>query len=787
MIKNFFTVAVRNFLRQRLYSFINVFGLASGLTCALFIYLWVSDETNKDHFHKDSERIFQIVSNLASNDGEIITWTITPGPLADELRENSPEVELAVRTMSTGNILFANGEKNFMESGLYADPGFFNLFSFKIKSGVPNTDTANISSISISDKLAKKLFGNEDPIGKSVKVNNQNDYTIAAVFEDIGTESSLQFEYILPFEIYKKNRGSGFNWGNYDHPLYVKLYDASKAESMMTEANNRRQKAATASGDGGSGTFYIQPFTEFYLNSQYENGKPVGGRIKYVRIFSIVAVFVLAIACINFMNMATAKAAGRAKEVGVRKVVGALRQSLIWQFIAESTFISLISMTLAIAIVYLLLPLFNSLVNKQIILTLFDPQFFLMVVFIVVLTGFLAGSYPAFFLSSYKPAMVLKGGTSQQVGGATLRKGLVVFQFALTVILIACSLVVYKQIEFIRTKNIGYDRESILNFGARGNLWREFEAFKNDALQFPAIKQISKSNSSLVQVQNQNGSVSWPGKPDNRQVFFRTVVVDYDFVETMGLKIVEGRSFKKEFQDTASFIVSKRAVEVMGLSDPIGTKINQWGNEGTIVGVIDDFHSRSLHEAIDPIVLMCRPDWTGWVFIRFDAAKTQEAIAYLEKLAKKYNPQYPFTYSFVDEDFEKLYNNEKVAGSLALGFTTMAIIISGLGLLGLAAYTAERKRKEISVRKTLGASVTGIVSMMAKDFLTLSLIAALIGCPVAYYLMQIFLEGYAYHFELGWGLFLLTAVTVLLISLLTVIFQVMKAAIANPVDALRNE
>lgn len=782
MIRNFFIVAIRNFMRQRLYSFINIFGLASGLVCSLFIYLWVNDELSKDRFHQDSHRIFQIVSNLTLSDGQVLTWTITPGPLAEDLRDNSPEVEFAARTMPTGNQLFAYGDKSFLEKGYYADPEFFKIFTFPIKTGSPNMDTANISAISISEKLARKLFGNEDPIGKMIKFNNNVDYTIAAVFEDIGTESSLQFEYILPFEIYKKNRGTGFNWGNYDHPLYVKLHDESKAASMIAQANERRQKAST---DGRTGQFYIQPFTEFYLHSQYENGVPVGGRIKYVRIFSIVAVFILVIACINFMNMATAKAATRAKEVGVRKSVGAQRNSLIWQFIAESTFISLLAMLIALSIVYLVLPIFNSIVEKQIVLE-FNLSFTAIVVAIVVITGLLAGSYPAFFLSSYKPALVLKG-NAQQGGNSTLRRGLVIFQFCLTVILIACSLVVYNQIQFIHSKDVGYDREELISFSLRGGVRREFPAFKNDALQFAAIKNISRSNSTLVSVENQNSSVSWPGKPDNNEFFFRTVVVDYDFIETMGLEVVEGRSFKKEFQDTASFIVSERAVEVMGLADPIGTKINQWGNEGVIVGVIKDFHSRSMHEAIDPIVMMCRPDWTGNVFVRFEAGKAQDAIAYLTDTYKKYNPEFPFSYTFVNEDFEKLYNTEKVTGSLAFGFTIMAIIISGLGLIGLAAYTAEKRRKEISVRKTLGASVSGIVAMMAKDFLFLSMIAAIIGCPVAFYLMQMFLEGYAYHFELGWTIFISTAVCVMLIALLTVIFQVTKAAIANPVDALRNE
>jgi putative ABC transport system permease protein len=789
MIKNFFTVALRNFLRQKFYSFINVIGLSSGLTCALFIYLWVNDEVTKDKFHLDSEKIFQIVSNLALESGEVLSWKETPGPLADEIRYSDPEVEYAVRTQNAGGQLFEYAGNSFMQNGFYADPDFFNLFSFPIVAGQPNLDSANITSICISESLAKKLFANEDPIGKTVRVNNKTDFTIAAVFRDVGTESSIKFESIFPYEIYRKNRGQGYNWDNYDHPLYLKLFDVTKAGDLLARINKRRQAAAAASGDenaGGTGSFYMQPFTETYLNSHYENGIPAGGRIKYVQIFSVVAVFILLIACINFMNMATAKAASRAKEVGVRKVVGAQRKSLILQFIAESTMVSLVAMIFAITVTFLLLPLFNMVVEKQIMLQLSDGKFWVIVASIVLLTGFLAGSYPAFFLSSYQPSQVLKGGVGH-VSGTSLRKGLVIFQFALTVIMIACSLVVYNQIDFIRNKNIGYDRQSILTFGSRGNLWQNFDSFKQEVLQFSGIQSMGKSNSSLVQVMNQNGSVSWPGKPENVPVFFRTVVVDYDFLETMGLKVVEGRSFKRDNYDTASFIVTQRAVEVMGLKDPIGVTITQWGNSGTIVGVVNDFHSRSLHESIDPVVFMCRPEWTGNIFVRFDANQTKEAVAHLEAIYKKFNPAYPFSYSFLEDDFEKLYNNEKVTGSLALGFTAMAVIISGLGLLGLAAYTAERRRKEISIRKTLGASVTSIVSNMSRDFVKLSLIATLIGCPIAYYFMQKFLEGYVYHTELHWDLFAITAIAVLGISLLTVIFQVVKAAIANPVDALRNE
>jgi putative ABC transport system permease protein len=417
-----------------------------------------------------------------------------------------------------------------------------------------------------------------------------------------------------------------------------------------------------------------------------------------------------------------------------------------------------------------------------------SAKFIAILIGIVIVTGILAGSYPAFFLSSYQPASVLKSSSSQNFSGSTLRKALVVFQFALTVILIACSLVVYNQMEYIRNKDIGYNRESVLSFGLRGNLWKEFDAFKNEALQLPGIVSVAKADQSPVQVNNQNGSVKWPGKPDNDQHFFRTVCVDYDYLETIGLQLTEGRFFKKEFNDTANFVLTERAVEVMGLHEPLGVQLEQWDlMKGKVVGVVKDFHSRSMHDAIDPIVFVLWPKWTGWTFVRFDGTRTSEVVAGLEKLAKKYSPQYPFNFTFLEDDFERLYDNEKITASLALGFTVMAIIISGLGLLGLAAYTAERRRKEISIRKTLGATVTNIVSMMSRDFIQLSLIATVIGCPIAYYLMEKFLEGYAYHVDLRWELFLITAISVLTISLLTVIFQVTKAAIANPVDALRNE
>ncbi len=787
MLRNFLVIAIRSFFRQRIYSIINVVGLATGLTCALLIYLWVNDEVRKDKFHRESEKLFRVVSNLQINEGEILTWAVTPGPLAEDIRENIAEVEMAVRIQEMApSLISATGNEGFMESGFYADTDFFKLFSFEILEGQPNMDTADVSTISISNSLAAKLFSGESAVGKVIRFNNRLDLTVAAVFRDPGTESSLQFDYLLPFEIYKKNRGDGFNWGNYDHPLFLKLYDPLQATAAMDKIN-QRVRARSEEEDANKQEFFLQPFTDAYLHGQFENGRPVGGGIKYVRIITVVAIFILVIACINFMNMATAKAAMRAREVGVRKVMGAQRKSLILQFVGESTLITFAAMLIALGAAYLLLPLFNVIVGKEIAIDLADPMFLSVLVGIVITTGLFAGSYPAFFLSSYQPAHVLKGSSSQMSGGTLLRRGLVVFQFSLTVILIASCLVVYRQISYIMSKDLGYDRESVLTFGLRGNLWGNFDAFRNELLQNSAITSVSRANNSLVEVHNQNGSVEWPGKPDGSHIFFRTVVADFGFPETMGLELKAGRFFSRAFNDTSTFLLTERAVEVMGLEDPIGAKITQWGYPGTVVGVVKDFHGRSMHENMDPFVIMQKADWASRVFVRFEGDQAAAAIAHVENVYKRFVPEYPLSYSFLDEDFETLYKGEQVTGYLALGFTVMAIIISALGLLGLAAYTTERRRKEIGIRKTLGASVTGIASMISGDFAKLSLIAILVGCPIAYYLMDTFLDGYAYRTALSWDLFVATGVVSLLISVLTVIFQVVKAAIANPVDALRNE
>ncbi|HZY77949.1 MAG TPA: ABC transporter permease [Cyclobacteriaceae bacterium] len=787
MLKNFLLVASRSFLRQRFYSFINIFGLSTGLASALFIFLWVKDEVSIDAQFKDSDRLYRVVSNLKMSNGDVLTWTITPGPMGDAIVETVPEVEVVVKTMNQGTHLFQVGDKSFLEPGLYADSTFFKMFDFPILSG--SADQLDRSSVAISEKLAKSLFGNQEAVGQVVRVSNKYDLEVKAVFANVERGTSMRFEYILPMDIYRINRGDGFNWGNYDHPLYVKIAKGTSPEEVIRKINDMEDARVEAEEPGTKGNvnFFMVPLKDFYLNSNFVNGKTEGGRIQYVKIFSMVAIFIVLIACINFMNMATARAVQRAKEVGVRKVVGAQRGGLISQFIAESMMTMVISMICAMVIVYALLPVFNQIVSKNIVMDLADPVLVISCVAIVVIAGLVAGSYPAFFLSSYRPAAVLKGTGAAGLRGAFLRKSLVVIQFVITVIMIASAMVVQRQVEYIRNKNVGYDRQSHINFFAYGDVRKRFDAFRAEAEKIPGVQVVSRSDNSLVSVNNQNQSFSWPGRPENDNTFVRTVVCDYGFMEAMGLKLVEGRFFNNAVADTGAYVVTQKMVDLMGVENPIGLKVSQWGHPGEIVGVVEDIHSRSMHEAIDPIVFMYNASYPGRVVVRYDAIKTSEVIAGLQDLAKQFAPDYPFAYTFLDQDFERLYNLEKVTGSLALGFTIIAIIISGLGLLALAAYTAERRKKEISIRKTLGASVTTIVSLMASDFAKLSLIAAVVGCPVAWWLMGLFLSGYAYHMDLTVDIFLITAIVVVVISIATVMFQVAKAAVANPVDALRNE
>lgn len=783
MLKNYLFVAVRSFLRQGLFSVLNVVGLAIGLACTLLIYLWVTDEVTKDKFHADIDRIYLVVTNIYNPEG-VITWQDTPGPLAEEIRNNIPEAEYVAHIADDGARLIQYEDKSFLPNGYFTDPSFFQLFSYKIIKGNTANPLPNASSIVLTESLAKRIFGNEDPIGKSIKLRTENDVLVTAVVEDVTEQSSLTFDFIAHFDVHKKYRTQ--QWGNSDYSTFIKFKEGFDAHDSQEKINKHVAKVLNLSEEEQKEfQLYLQPFGDRYLYSSFENGFPVSGRIKYVKIFGVVAIFILLVACINFMNMATARAAVRHKEIGVRKVIGAQRWVLTSQFMMESILIAAMSMILALFVVELVLPFFNTLVVKKIDIRYDQIDFLLPIISIVLIAGILAGSYPAIVLSKVNPIRALKGATASASQGATLRRALVVFQFVISVVLIVSSLVVYKQINFIQSKSLGYDKENVIIFSARGI--KDYDVFKDQVSNVPGVINVSTAGESIIEINNQNDSFSWAGKSEESQVYVRTVSVGYDFIETLGFTLIKGRSFSRELNDTANVIINRKLASLMNVEDPIGLESEQWGVKGKIIGVVEDFHSRSLSENMDPMVLQCYPDWTSRFYIRIEPNKTGKVLTAVGNVWKTINPMYPFEYSFLDSHYERLYKEEHVIGKLALGFTLIAILISSLGLLGLAAYATERKKKEISVRKVLGATVPNLIVLMSTEFLLLASIALLIGCPLAYYFMNSFLAEYTYHTTIGYAVFVVTGVGLLLLTLFVVLLQVAKAAIANPTDNLRNE
>lgn len=783
MLKNYLFVAIRSFLRQGLFSVLNVVGLAVGLACTLLIYLWITDEVTKDKFHADIDRIYHVVTNIYNPEG-VITWQDTPGPLAEEIRNNIPEAEYVAHIANDGARLIQYDDKSFLPNGYFTDPSFFQLFTYKIVKGNATNPLPNPSSIVLTESLAKKIFGSDDPIGKSIKLRMDNDVLVTAVMEDVTDQSSLSFEFIAHFDVHKKYRTQ--QWGNSDYSTLIKFKEGFDARKSQEKINKHVAKVLNLSEEEQKGfQLYLQPFGDHYLYSSFENGFPASGRIKYVKIFGVVAIFILLVACINFMNMATARAAVRHKEIGVRKVIGAQRWVLTSQFMVESILIAALSMMLALIAVEILLPFFNTLVVKKIDIRYDQINFLLPIVSIVLITGILAGSYPAIVLSKVNPIRALKGGTASVAQGATLRKALVVFQFVISVVLIVSSLVVYKQIDFIQSKSLGYDKENVIIFSARGI--KDYDVFKDQLGNVPGVINVSTAGESIIEINNQNDSFSWTGKSEESEIYVRTLSVGYDFIETMGFTLIKGRSFSRDMNDTANVIINSKLASLMNVDDPIGLESVQWGVKGKIIGVVEDFHSRSLSENMDPMVIQCYPDWTSRFYIRIEPNKAEQALAAVANVWKAANPVYPFEYTFLDSHYERLYKEEHVIGKLALGFTFMAILISSLGLLGLAAYATERKKKEISVRKVLGATVSNLIVLMSTEFLVLASVALLIGCPLAYYFMNNFLAGYTYHTTIGYAVFVVTGVGLLLLTLFVVLLQVTKAAIANPTDNLRNE
>jgi putative ABC transport system permease protein len=789
MIRNFFKVAIRSLWKQKGYSFLNIFGLAMGLTCSLLIILWIQDEKNVDAFHANGKNLYAVYERQYY-DGKVEAGYYTPGVLPDEIKRVIPEIRLAAGFAWNDKSTFSVGDKIIKEEGNKAGSDFFSMFSYKLLEGKAESALATPVSIAISRKMAADFFGTpEAAMGKTIRYENRKDFTVTAVFENIPSWASTKFDFLLNWHAFLEDEPWAKDWGNNGPSTYVQL----RADANPAAVENKIKKFLDNYNKDQSKAFRIelglQRFDDIYLRSTFKQGYPSTGRIEYVKLFSLVAVFILIIACINFMNLTTARSAKRSKEIGVRKVVGALRWALVRQFISEAVLLTFFAVIIAIVIVLLLLPSFNSLTGKDISLPFNSITFWGILAALTLLTGFLSGSYPALFLSSFKPIRVLKGSLKFSAGATWFRKGLVIFQFALSTLLIIGTIVVAKQVGYVQHMNLGYDRENLIYIPLEGDLTSKYSLFKQEAVNLPGVGEITRISQSPTQLENGTGGVQWEGKDPNTMPMFTQVAVGYDFSKTMKVQMAAGRDFSKDFAtDSVGYIVNETALKKIGYKDPIGKPLTFWQKKGTIVGVVKDFHISSMHVPINPLIIRLGENinW-GLALVRTEPGKTKQALAGLEKICRKLNPQFPFTYQFSDEEYQKLYKSEQIVESLSNWFAFLAIFISCLGLLGLAMFTAEQRTKEFGIRKVLGASVSSLFALLSRDYLLLVCVAFVVASPLAYWAMHSWLQNFAYHTDIKWWMFAVAGISALLIALLTVSFQALRAATANPVRSLRSE
>lgn len=788
MLKNYLLIAFRNLQRNKIFSLINILGLALGLACSLFIFLWVLDERGVDQFNENSDRLYSVYERQYTG-GRIRAQYYTPGIMADEMKKVLPELQYATGFYDIETHTFMASGKSIKAAGSYAGSDYFKIFHYTLLKGAAATALSAPADIVLSKAMAIRLFNSpENAIGQTLRFEGQEDFRVTAVFEAPQNASS-QFDYLINWHAFLEHHSNMKRWANNGVSTFILLKEGIDAAALEKKITHFLGKYDEYSGDFRA-ELGLQRFDEMYLYNHFNSlGFPDGGRIEYVRIFSIVAVFILLIACINFMNLTTARAARRAREIGVRKVIGAFRSSLVRQFIGEAITLAALAMVVALLLVVILLPVFNALTQKNIVLPTGQVYFWPAVVVITLITGVIAGSYPAFFLSSFKPVNVLKGKLQLGKQNILFRKGLVVFQFVLSIGLIIATLVVSSQVDYIQSRNLGFDRSSLLYIPQEGAFQKQYQVFKTAALALPGIEAVSRTEEPPTNMQNSTWGVNWEGKDPSYKPTFSYAGVGYDFTKTMNTPVLLGRDFSKEFAtDSAGYILNESAVKQTGLTDPIGKSFTLWGRKAPIIGVIKDFHFNSLHVPINPMVLWYGENaWGGYILVKTKPGQIKEALAGLEKLWKQLNPAFPYTWQFADDAYRRLYNGEQLIGKLSRFFALLAIVISCLGLLGLAIFTAEQRAKEISIRKVLGASIAAVFGLLSKEFLWLVLIALLIVSPLAWLLMHIWLQSYAYHTGISWWMFGVAGLAAILITLLTIGLQALRAAVANPIKSLRTE
>jgi len=788
MFRNYLKTSIRNLWKNRGYSFLNIAGLAIGIACAALIFLWVEDELTFDHYFSNRDNLYN-VKDQQTYDGTTFTFDATPGPMAAAMKQEIPGIKNTARCTWGNQLLFSYGDKAIYDQGNYVDAPFLSMFQLQFIKGSPSKAFTQLNSLVVNETMANKFFGTTDVLGKTLKVNNKEDYVITGVIKDLPKNVSFKFDWLAPFKIYENNNQWLQQWGNNGVITYVETEPNANIDAI----NNKLHGYIQTKMPEAIAKMSIYPMNRWRLYNNFDtNGKEKEGRIKYVNLFSLIAWIILIIACINFMNLATARSEQRAREVGVRKVLGAGKGKLIGQFIGESLIMAFISAFLAVIIVYVVLPAFNMLVEKQLIVDILNPVHIGALVSIAILCGLIAGSYPAFYLSSFNPVTVLKGLKLKSGASAGfIRKSLVIVQFTISVVLIISTIIIYQQLQHVKDRDLGYNKEGLVYTTLSGKMKENFGVIKNDLIRTGVVQNASLSNSQVLQLGSNTGDFDWQGKDPNKQVLITVEGVNPEYVSTMGMHLKSGRDFYSDIKsDSNNIIINEALAKLLGKKDVVGSVVTRNGGKEkyTIVGVINDFVYNSMYSPAAPLILYSDTSNVNFLTVRFKQnADLKTALAKVESVVKSDNPGYPVEFNFVDEQFNQLFKTETLIGKLASVFAVLAIIISCLGLFGLAAYTAERRTKEIGIRKVLGASAQGLAGLLSKDFIQLVAISCLIAFPVAWWMMHNWLQDYEYRVEISWWIFIAADLLAIFIALITVSFQAIRAAFMNPVKSLRTE
>lgn len=789
MLFNYLKIAVRSLLKNPVFSFINIAGLSTGLACSILILLWVYDEVTFDQYFPKYDHIYQVRLNAEVDKG-IVTGLSVPYGLKDEILTKDARIKLSVRTNWGEGALLAVGEKRLNKFGLWATESFLDMFQFQMLQGTTRA-LDDPRSIVLTASTAKALFGTEDPLNKTVLVDNQGELKVTGVIADLPPNTRFSpHEFFISYGYYELTQSWVKNvkdrWDNNVSQVYVELAPGTDHTEIDQAIHGM---IAEKNKDLGNVSLFLQPMSHWRLYTNFTNGKESGGMILYVRLFTGIAIFILIIACINFMNLATARSERRAREVGIRKSIGSRRRELIFQFLGESILLAVLAFVVAIVLVELALPLYNNLVAKQLVIDYGSYRFWIPGLTLTLITGILAGSYPAFYLSSFNPVQVLKGKVQVSRSTATPREILVTLQFGFSILLIIAAVVVYQQINHLRQRDVGYDRDNLLLIWTTSDIEKNYHPLKTELLASGLVESMCKSNSPVTAIFSTNTLDDWPGKQEGQRIEFTTIATEYDYTKTLGIQLLQGRDFSPEYpSDTAALVINQATVDVLNLENPIGAKVRMWEQEFEVIGVTENILMGSAQHTIDPMIMVMSPTWSSTISVRLKASQDiQGTLAGVEEIFRKHNPAYPFEYRFADQEFEKKFATFNMIGRLSNVFTVLTLIITALGLFGLAAFATEQRSKEISIRKVMGASASSLVLLITRDFSRLVIIAFLIAAPLGWYLMSNFLERYTYRIDLSIWVLAIAGGSALLLTITIVGTQALKSAIANPVDSLRSE